>query len=285
MEFQNQLVEKAKWIDQQIEIYFQNISLPNNPAVFQLANSMKYSAGQGGKRVRPILSVFVAETLSSSADQVIPFCLAVEMIHTYSLIHDDLPCMDNDDFRRGQPTNHKVFGEATALLAGDALLTESFRVISHAYSFNPSLAIKLIQLTTEAAGIQGMVGGQAIDLAAQKSSSNLEEVLLIHQLKTGAMIRLAAEGAACICTEDVQKQVQFRKYGELLGLAFQIADDVLDYNPEKIEPGSFPALMGIEETQKYLKRVTEEAVQIAESVQSEAPFLKNLAYYNQNRSI
>ena len=246
---------------------------------------MKYSAGQGGKRIRPILSVFVAETMNSSADQVIPFCIAVEMIHTYSLIHDDLPCMDNDDFRRGQPTNHKVFGEATALLAGDALLTESFHLLSRAYKSNPSLALKLIQLTTEAAGIQGMVGGQAIDLAAQKSSSHLEEVLLIHQLKTGAVIRLAAEGAACICTDNIQTQAQFRKYGELLGLAFQIADDVLDYNPEKMEPGSFPALMGIEETQNYLNKVTQEAVQIAGSLNPEVNSLKNLALYNQNRSI
>ena len=285
MEFQKQLAQKAKWMDEQIEIYFQKMPLSKNSAVAQLANSMKYSAGQGGKRVRPILSILVAETMNESIEKVIPFCIAVEMIHTYSLIHDDLPCMDNDDFRRGQPTNHKVFGEATALLAGDALLTESFYLLSHAYSENPKLALKLIQLTSEAAGILGMVGGQAIDLAAQKSSSHLDEVLLIHQLKTGAMIRLAAEGAACICTEDAQIQNQFRKYGELLGLAFQIADDVLDYNPEKIEPGSFPALMGIQETQNYLKKVTDEAIQTADKISANAAPLKNLAQYNQNRSI
>ncbi len=208
--------------------------------------------------------------------------MAIEMIHTYSLIHDDLPCMDNDDLRRGSPTNHKVFGEPMALLAGDALLTEAFRVISQYFETEPHIGLKLTALLSEAAGVLGMVGGQAIDIQSEKNQRSLQEANLMHALKTGALIRVCTEGAALVCGLPVEKIQQCRSFGENLGLAFQLKDDLLD-SQELIEPGSFPALLGIEETKTYLREVSDQALMCLSKMEVSQGLLRELVDYNQTR--
>ena len=196
IQFEEELKQRIALVDNYIQEYFSSLDLPLGSAITELKESMYYSAGSGGKRFRPVLSLLVAELFSVPASRVLPFAAAVEFIHTYSLIHDDLPCMDNDDYRRGKPTNHKVYGETTALLAGDALLTEAFLAITKGYKDNGFLASQLCDLLSRAAGVRGMVGGQAIDLKAKNLT--VEELTHLHNLKTGRMIQVAAEGAAVV---------------------------------------------------------------------------------------
>lgn len=181
---------------------------------------------------------------------------AVELVHTYSLIHDDLPCMDNDDVRRGLPTNHKVFGEAGALLAGDALLTLSFGILAQAPSPNAAFAVSLL---SQAAGPRGMVGGQVLDI---ETSGDVDETLLteIHQRKTGALIAVAVEGAAVLCGATVRQVALLKEYAERLGLAFQLADDLQDFDPERPERVSYVSCLGIAETLKRLEQFSAHAL-------------------------
>lgn len=219
---------------------------------------MQYSLVRGGKRFRPVLALLIGEAFGVSPQRVMPWAAAVEMIHTYSLIHDDLPCMDNDDFRRGEPTNHKVFGESSALLAGDTLLTEAFGLLANQYSDEPTLAMTLVRLLVEAAGYHGMIGGQAIDLTSKKQNLSLDELIQMHEMKTGALIRVASEGAAVACGLPLAKRLQCREFGRLLGFAFQLKDDLLDSVPE-IEAGSFPAHLGLAATEQRLFEISDRA--------------------------
>jgi len=193
--------------------------------------------------------------------------------------------MDNDDFRRGEPTNHKVYGEATALLAGDGLLTEAFRCLSEGYEKEPELGLKLVMLLSSAAGLVGMVGGQAMDLKAQKEKISLQELNLMHALKTGALIRICVEGSAVACGLLPDKIELCRNFGQQLGLAFQIKDDLLDSMETKIELGSFPGILGLEETQKYLEEVTQSAQNLLKKLSAEKSLLKDLVEYNLHRKI
>ncbi len=249
-----------------------------------LVDSTRYSLLQeGSKRFRPVLAMLTAEALGFPAPRVLPLGAAIECIHTYSLVHDDLPAMDNDDFRRGQPTNHKKFGEATAILAGDALLTEAFQILADNYSAEPDLAVRVISETAKAAGLYGMVGGQAIDMASKKETISLQELQTMHQLKTGALIRLSAVGAAILCRANERQMVDITKYAEALGLAFQVADDLLDYDPEKLEPGSYPALMGAEDTRLFLDQITESCLSQLRMWPAAAEPLRQIAVYNRQR--
>jgi geranylgeranyl diphosphate synthase type II len=266
--------------------YFESLPISRQSGAQELLSSVKYSLLQkGSKRFRPSLVFLTAEALGAQSEDVLPFAAAVEMIHTYSLIHDDLPCMDNDDLRRGQPTNHRVYGESTALLAGDALLTEAFCVIAQRYSSKPEVGLHLTAMLAEAAGIGGMVGGQAVDLKMQKSTDgkiNLAELKEMHALKTGALIRVAAEGAACISTTDADQISNCKKLGEFIGLAFQLADDVLDYNPDKVENGNYITVLGLEGAKKELAHVGDEAKKLAQAL-PRAQSLLQLIDYNQSR--
>lgn len=249
-----------------------------------LLRAIRYSALQeGGKRFRPALAMMTAEALGYSSDRVLALSAAVECIHTYSLIHDDLPSMDNDDFRRGQPTNHRVFGEAIAILAGDALLTEAFRMLAGHYRSEPMACIQAIEELSFAAGSCGMVGGQAIDLRAKSSDVTLDEVQMMHRLKTGALIRATAVGAAHLCFASVEQVAQIRTYASSLGLAFQVTDDILDYNPERPEPGSYPSLIGLDQAKAHLADLTERCLSAVESWGSRAEPLRELARYNRAR--
>ncbi len=283
IQLDQEMAQKVQTVNQFVEKYLSEMELPQGPAIAELRKSMLYSATNGGKRFRPVLSVLIAEMLGSSADKVLPFATAVELIHTYSLIHDDLPCMDNDDMRRGKPTNHKVFGEDFALLAGDALLTEAFLIIAKNYSENGFLVGRLVQLLSEAAGIRGMVGGQAIDLRAGQKQLSQDELTHLHLLKTGALIRVAVEGAAIIAGAKTHDVEALRKFGEGLGLAFQVADDVLDHGEKDQDVRSFTGIIGLENTKNYLSQISKNTMAELHKVSADAVMLEYLVNFNISR--
>ena len=272
-------------VDDYLKNYFSQAFAQKNVGQERLQQSIDYSLFTGGKRFRPLMATAIATACGEDMDLVIPWACSVEMIHTYSLIHDDLPCMDDDDMRRGQPTNHKKFDEATALLAGDALLTESFLSLSLAYKNEPEKAHLLTALLAQASGVRGMIGGQITDLQAQKSSLTLEKLEIMHAQKTGALIQVAAQGAALLCEASDTKIEAAMELGKNLGLAFQIADDILDYEPNAPELGSYPGILGLEKTKKYLDEVTNKALQNAEAFGSGGKILSELIQYNVKRNI
>lgn len=260
---------------------------PQVSAVQGLVESMAYSLLSGGKRFRPLLSLLTVDALEGDIENVIPWAVAVEMIHTYSLIHDDLPCMDDDDVRRGRPTNHKVYGEALALLAGDALLTEAFAVLAESYRQQPGIALELVSLLSHAAGLRGMIGGQVMDInEAFLQDIHPEQITNIHELKTGALIKVAIEGAAVVCGTPTPVRAQLAEYGRLLGLAFQVADDILDYDPEHPELCSLTASMGMEKTKAYLDKLSQQAVDCLASLpRDRGKALLKMVDFNKGRKV
>ena len=252
----------------------------------KLFDSARYSLLQeGGKRFRPVLAMLVAEALGAKAEKVLAFAAAVECVHTYSLIHDDLPAMDDDDMRRGQPTNHRKFDEATAILAGDALLTEAFQLIADHYQSEPVQAIKAVSELAQASGLRGMVGGQGIDMASKKESITIDELWLMHKLKTGALIRSAARGSAQIVGATADQLNNITRFAEDLGLAFQVADDLLDFDQAQPEPGSYPALLGPGKTRLFLEELTQSCLKSLSQFDQRAEPLRSIAIYNQNRLV
>jgi geranylgeranyl diphosphate synthase type II len=236
-----------------------------------LHKAMRYSVFAGGKRLRPILVMAGAEAVGGSAEQVMPTACAMELIHTYSLVHDDLPAMDNDDFRRGVPTNHKVFGEATAILAGDALLTLAFRLVAdNLRQTNPS-ALEVVVDVADAAGHGGMVAGQVADLEAEGRQVGAETVDYIHAHKTGALIRASLRVGARLCGATPEQVHALSVAGADLGLAFQIVDDILDVVASSKELGktagkdqiqqkaTYPAIHGIETSRARARDLIDEA--------------------------
>jgi geranylgeranyl diphosphate synthase, type II len=223
-----------------------------------LHKAMRYSVFAGGKRLRPILVMAGAEAVGGSAEQVMPTACAMELIHTYSLVHDDLPAMDNDDFRRGVPTNHKVFGEATAILAGDALLTLAFRLVADNVRQINRSALEVVVDIADAAGHGGMVAGQVADLEAEGRQVGAETVDYIHTHKTGALIRTSLRVGARLCGATAEQVHTLSVAGADLGLAFQIVDDILDVVASSEELGktagkdqiqqkaTYPAIHGLE---------------------------------------
>ena len=243
----------------------------NIPA--DIYKAVRYSVFNGGKRIRPILCLAAAEAVGGDLGPAIPVACALELIHTYSLIHDDLPAMDNDDFRRGKPTCHKVFGENMAILAGDALLTEAFVLLSRAEKVRLSAERRLavIQEIAQAAGICGMVGGQALDVLSGKSASDEDTLYEIHRRKTGALIVAAVKSGAIIFNARKDKIQALAEYGINVGLAFQIADDILNVEGDRElmgkETGSdaahdkltYPSLMGMDVAKEKLAKYIEAA--------------------------
>lgn len=236
----------------------------------QLFEAMEYSLLAGGKRLRPIFAFDFCRMCGKPWENAAPFAAAIEMIHTYSLIHDDLPCMDNDDFRRGRPTSHKVFGEGLAVLAGDALLTDAFAVASTATLPNPEDMAFAIGVLSECAGSLGMVGGQVLDVLSEHRECTEEEVLAIQSRKTGGLIRAACVLGA-IAGGGSQEQIQAASsFAGALGLAFQIRDDMLDVIGTQEEMGkgvgtdetknTFVRIYGIEKCEKLVNRYTEIAI-------------------------
>ncbi|SHE45494.1 geranylgeranyl diphosphate synthase, type II [Seinonella peptonophila] len=259
--------EKGKIIETKLEDYLNHYrEVPD-----RLYQSMKYSLMAGGKRLRPILVLATVEACDKPEELAYPLACAIEMIHTYSLIHDDLPCMDDDDYRRGKLTNHKKFDEATAVLAGDALLTEAFTLMSKGVraaklSFDDSLAI--IEETAKHAGAFGMIGGQMDDLLSEDKQITVEELEAIHRRKTGDLIAFSVRTGARIGGASEEALTSLTQFAYRLGLAFQIQDDILDIigDPELIgKPvgsdqenlkSTYPSLLGLEESQQLLARLT-----------------------------
>jgi geranylgeranyl diphosphate synthase, type II len=249
----------------------------------KLNEAIKYSIYSGGKRFRPLMCYASARSLGLSFEPVRPWAVALEWVHNYSLIHDDLPCMDNDDFRRGQPTVHKKFDEATALLAGDALLTEAFGLVASQYKDHPHLS-KLILLLTERAGVQGMISGQSNDFFSNLKSLSKEEILDVHKLKTGALISAACVGPALISNQKEDLVQIFSEIGFDLGLLFQLKDDILDQN-QRVE-NNMVQIQGLETTDKIYGIILDRIYSQFNKIKTKALFepFEQLIEYNTNRS-
>ena len=239
-----------------------------------LLDAEQYSLFAGGKRIRPMLTLGFCRLFGGEDAAALPFACAVEMIHTYSLIHDDLPCMDNDDLRRGKPTNHKIFGEATALLAGDALLTGAFEVAASNTVVGAEISAKAVAYLANCAGRYGMIGGQIMDLEGETRKLSLDELLKLHSMKTGALISasavLGALAAGISFTDRAMEDVV--TYAENIGLAFQIVDDMLDKTgdvsllgkntgvDEERQKNTFLSFYSLEEARFYASQLTQRAV-------------------------
>jgi len=264
-----------------------------------LHDSMRYSVFAGGKRIRPVLMAAACEAVGGEREGVLPAAAAIEMIHSYSLIHDDLPAMDDDDFRRGKPTNHKVYGEAVAILAGDGLLTEAFILLSNPQVL-PSVSgvdrLEIIHHLSRAAGSLGMVGGQVVDMESEGKKIDLPTLEYIHTHKTGALILAAIEIGAIIGGADATQRRALHRYGEAAGLAFQVADDILDIVADQSLLGkdvgsdqergkaTYPALLGLEGARQRARDLRDMAFTALEPLGAAAQPLREIATYIIDRS-
>jgi len=292
MDINRYLQEKKEIVDSALERY-----LPKKEELTSnLHQAMQHSLFAGGKRIRPILSIASFEAVGGKGEGVLPFACALEMIHTYSLIHDDLPAIDNDDYRRGKPTCHKVFGEAIAILAGDGLLTEAFRLMTNQPGKDQPLGdevlvLDLIREVAQAAGVLGMVGGQVVDIESEGKTVDLPTVQYIHTHKTGAMILASVRVGARLGGAMETDLKVLTRYGENLGLAFQIADDVLNVEGKAVLMGkktgtdlfkgkaTYPSVLGIEESKKRSKELVGMAVDALNSLGPEADPLREIARF------
>lgn len=254
--------------------------------------AMKYSLSIGGKRIRPVLVLEFCRICGGDINKALPFAVALEMVHTYSLIHDDLPCMDNDDMRRGMPSCHIKYGEEYALLAGDGLLTRAFSVISESAiaKEKPEIAIKAITALSSYAGVNGMIGGQVVDLMNEDKNAPLEVLETMDSLKTGALIRCAAYLGVLSANADEKKMEAADIYAKNIGHAFQIIDDVLDVIGDEAKLGkpvgsdkesgksTYVSLLGLEKSRQYADDLTEKAINALDIFNNEGEFLKELAF-------
>ncbi len=251
-------------------------------------NAMGYSLYAGGKRIRPVISLACSDALDGNHTASLVYGSAIEIIHTYSLIHDDLPCMDNDDLRRGKPTNHIVYGEDTAVLAGDALLNFACESIVSKNKLSPEMSLKALKIIYSASGAEGMIGGQIMDMLAEKEAPDAQTLNLLHSKKTGALIRAAASVGALSAGKD---ENLFNEYSSSLGLAFQIRDDILDIegdaekfgkpilSDEKNNKTTYVTLYGMEGAKKKLSDETQKAIDSIEFLGEKGAFLRELALY------
>jgi len=261
------------------------------PKVFE---AMRYSLFAGGKRLRPILAVASAEAIGANTTGLLPIAGTLELIHTYSLIHDDLPAMDDDDVRRGRPTCHKVYGEAMAILAGDGLLNMAFETLSDARRIKTVPAQRLVAIIREislASGAFGMVGGQVVDMESEGKDVDFPTLEYIHTHKTGALIRASVRVGALYAKASEKRMKALTRYGEMAGLAFQIADDVLDIVGKQEETGkdvgsdlkkgkkTFPSFYGLAESRRRAQEVADHAVEALKDLDRKADPLRELAKY------
>lgn len=266
-------------------------AIRTQPLTDSLKESMLYSLEAGGKRVRPMLLLAVLDEFGVPLEKGLDAACALEYIHTYSLIHDDLPAMDNDDLRRGKPTNHIVYGEATAILAGDALLTEAFRLISSSNQYTDSQKVALITLLSEAAGAAGMVGGQLMDMEAEGKHVELEHLQKIHALKTGALLRFSIEAGALLANVQLEEKKELMTYAHALGILFQVQDDILDVTSDSASLGktagkdeaanksTYPALLTLEGAIAERDRYHKEATGALTAIGKQDGLLKSFADY------
>lgn len=283
LDFEKYYESRKQLVDNFLEKRMQKRGISN------VDDAMKYSLLAGGKRLRPILLMATADALGANGYDFLTAACGLEMIHTYSLIHDDLPCMDNDDYRRGRLTNHKVFGEALALLAGAGLLTLAFEVMAEQRNVKPSTLVEFIHETAMCAGNFGMVGGQALDLEAEGRAISAKELKTLHEGKTGAMFIAAVRGGAHLAGATEEQLLALTRFAELVGLAFQIEDDILDVtstqeelgkpigSDAKNEKSTYVSLFGLEEARKMADETTEEALRCLDMFGEKADALRELA--------
>lgn len=276
--------ERIKLIEQALldELKLEPVLVP------KLCESMEYSLMAGGKRLRPILVMAAADAVGAKGTDFIQVACGIEMIHTYSLIHDDLPAMDNDDYRRGKLTNHKVFGEDMAILAGDALLTQAFEVMLRQPGVTPEVLVQVLREMSVAAGPNGMVGGQVIDMLSEGKRISMEELRKMHMGKTGALFRAAIRSGAILAGATETQLEALTTYADCFGLAFQITDDILDVvgdeavigkpvgSDERNNKSTYVTLTSLEEAKKLAADTVQQALSALEQFGPEAQFLRDL---------
>ncbi len=302
MDIKRYFEEKKEIVESGLEKYFPRRPESMGPGAFPttLYKAIWHSLFAGGKRIRPILSMAAYEAVGGKGDGILPFACALEMIHTYSLIHDDLPAMDDDDYRRGKPTCHKVFGEAAGILAGDALLTEAFRLITNQTireisNHNAELILNVIHEVAQAAGILGMVGGQMLDIESEGKEVDFPTLQYIHSRKTGALILVSVRVGARLGGANKEALEALTRYGEGVGLVFQIADDILNVEGEAAQLGkktgsdlfrrkaTFPSLLGMEDSRRRAEELVEMSVNAIRSLGPEAEPLREIARFALSR--
>ena len=278
---------KIELINRELDgIYAENTALNTT-----LAKSMNYSLMAGGKRLRPILVMAAADAVGADGEKFLHLATSIEMIHTYSLIHDDLPAMDNDDYRRGKLTNHKVFGDGIAVLAGDALLTMAFEVIADSPNVDTEKKLNVIKEMSHAAGAEGMVGGQVIDLESEGKKINMDTLRKMHSAKTGALFCAAIRSGAILGGATDKQLADLTQYARQFGLAFQITDDILDVtgdeasigkpvgSDEKNHKSTYVTLGSLESARKLAQTAVDEAKKALADFGKEADFLRELVDY------
>ena len=270
-DFQVYLKEKTDFFETELKKELEELSYPET-----IAKGMEYAILNGGKRLRPFLLFATLELLNEDINKGVKPAIALEMIHSYSLVHDDLPALDNDDYRRGKLTTHKVFGEAEGILIGDSLLTYAFYVLSqkNLELLSSKQIVNIISKTSEYAGINGMIGGQMIDIESENKKIDLETLKYIHSHKTGKLIKLPIEIACIIANLEKDKREILEEYADLIGLAFQVKDDILDVEGTfedlgkpvgsdiNLHKATYPSILGMEESKKILNDTVEKAKEI-----------------------
>lgn len=289
------LATKRELIDRKLDSLLKYSSKSRTP----LEESIRYSALSGGKRLRPILMIASYEAFGGKDEAVLPIACALEMIHTYSLIHDDLPCMDDDSLRRGVPTNHNVYGEAVAVLAGDALLTDAFSLMIKegvSSGLRPKVLLEVVADISKAAGSGGMIRGQALDLALEGIKDvSVDQVEKMHSLKTGALIEVAVTTGAKIGDASDKELKKLSTYAKALGLAFQIVDDILDIEGGKAigkeigadarnKKTTYPELVGLKKSKKKAEDLTKKTLKSLKDFDDRATPLREIALYLANRN-
>ena len=270
-DFQVYLKEKTDFFETELKRELKELSYPET-----IAKGMEYATLNGGKRLRPFLLFATLELLNENIKKGVKSAIALEMIHSYSLVHDDLPALDNDDYRRGKLTTHKVFGEAEGILIGDSLLTYAFYVLSqkNLELLSSEQIVNIISKTSEYAGINGMIGGQMIDIQSENKKIDLETLKYIHSHKTGKLIKLPIEIACIIANVEKDKKEVLEEYADLIGLAFQVKDDILDVegtfedlgkpvgSDVDLHKATYPSILGMKESKKILNDTVEKAKEI-----------------------
>lgn len=289
MEFKNSLKIKSDYIEELLKKY-----MPKEDGYQStIMESMNYSLKSGGKRLRPILTLEACKIVGGSEEDAIPFAMAIEMIHTYSLIHDDLPSLDNDDLRRGKPTNHKVYGEAMAILAGDGLLNYAYEIMlsSSLNKDNPEKYLRAIGEIAKSAGIYGMIGGQVVDVESENTLIPKEKLDYIHLNKTAAIMVGCMRAGAIVGNANEEQLEKVTKYAKNIGLSFQIVDDILDIIGDESKLGkhvgsdiennksTYPSLIGLEKSKEVATQLINEARENIKTLNGDYSFLDGLANY------
>ena len=294
-DFQVYLKEKTNFFETELKKELQELSYPET-----IAKGMEYAVLNGGKRLRPFLLFATLELLNEDINKGVKSAIALEMIHSYSLVHDDLPALDNDDYRRGKLTTHKVFGEAEGILIGDSLLTYAFYVLSqkNLELLSSEQIVNIISKTSEYSGINGMIGGQMIDIQSENKKIDLETLKYIHSHKTGKLIKLPIEIACIIANLEKNKREVLEEYADLIGIAFQVKDDILDVegtfedlgkpvgSDVDLHKATYPSILGMEESKKILNNTIEKAKEIIKNKfgEEKGKILISLADFIKNRN-